>query len=108
MPADLPLPIGPYYAAKNRQDIDAMIELFASDAVVIDEGSERRGRDEIYGWMERTTKTLAVQSEITGARDVGGRTIVTAIVSGDFPASPVELAYAFTLADGLIARLEIA
>jgi ketosteroid isomerase-like protein len=105
---DLPSPIGPYYDAKNRQDIAAMIELFTPDAVVLDEGTERHGRDEIFAWMERTTKALAVQSEITAAREESGRMIVTAIVSGNFAASPVTLDYAFTLAGGLIARLEIA
>lgn len=104
----LPIPIGAYYSAKNRQDISAMIELFAAGAGVVDEGAELCGRAEICPWMERTTKALAVQSEITAVREDSGRTIVTAIVSGNFAASPVTLDYAFTLEDGLIARLEIA
>lgn len=108
MPIDLPHPLGAYYEAKNRQDLDAIIDMFAPDAIVLDEGSELQGHEEIYRWMERTAKKLAVQSEVIAARQEDGRIIVTAIVSGDFKGSPVTLGYAFTLKDGKIARLEIA
>lgn len=108
MAFDLPHPIGFYYEAKNRQDIDTMITAFASDAVVLDEGEERQGTAAIHEWMANTTKKLAVMSEITGAEHRDGREIVTAIVSGDFPSSPVTLQYAFTLQGDRIVRLEIA
>ncbi|GAY22175.1 nuclear transport factor 2 family protein [Sphingobium fuliginis] len=108
MAINLPHPLGPYYEAKNRQDLDAIIDMFAPDAIVLDEGNVLRGHKEIYGWMERTAKRLAVQSEVIAARQEGGRDVVTAIVSGDFKGSPVKLSYAFTLKDGKIARLEIA
>jgi len=108
MTQQLPHPVGPYYEAKNRQDIDTMITLFADDAVVVDEGSDRRGHDQIYEWMTNTTKRLAVQSEIIAVVSQAGRDIVTAVVSGDFTGSPVTLNYAFTLRDEKIARLEIA
>jgi hypothetical protein len=38
---------------------------------------------------------------------MAGKTIVAGRVSGDFPGSPVELLYVFTLGGEKIARLEI-
>ena len=35
------------------------------------------------------------------------RPIVRGLVSGNFPGSPIELAFAFVLKDGMIAALEV-
>jgi hypothetical protein len=46
--------------------------------------------------------------EVLGVAERDGRTIVTGRISGNFPGSPVELRYSFTVTGGRIARLEIA
>ena len=45
--------------------------------------------------------------EVIDVAETDDRTIVTGRVSGNFPGSPINLRYAFTLAGDKIARLEI-
>jgi hypothetical protein len=104
---NLPEPLAAYFAAKNRKDIDAMLVPFAAQATVRDEGHERSGHAAIHEWMEGTTKKYAVTVEPTAIAAEEDRTVVTARVSGNFPGSPTELRYKFTLGAGKIARLEI-
>jgi hypothetical protein len=104
---NLPEPLAAYFAAKNRKDIDAMLVPFAEQATVRDEGSDLSGHAAIREWMEGTTKKYAVTVEPTGIATEEGRTVVTALVSGNFPGSPATLRYNFTLGAGKIARLEI-
>jgi ketosteroid isomerase-like protein len=104
---NLPEPIAAYFAAKNRKDIDAMLLPFAADAIVKDEGEELRGHAPIRAWMEKTTKKYAVTVEPRKIETKDGGTVVTALVSGNFPGSPAELHYAFRLGAGKITGLEI-
>jgi ketosteroid isomerase-like protein len=107
MSATLPEPLSAYFAAKNRHDIDAMLAPFSADAVVKDEGRERRGRAAIREWMEETTRKYRDTVEVTGAIEADGSTVVTGLVSGSFPGSPAVLHFAFTLEGGKVVRLEI-
>jgi hypothetical protein len=107
MSTTLPEPLSAYFGAKNRHDIDAMLAPFAADAVVKDEGQERRGRAAIRAWMEETTHKYRPTAEVTGVAETDGRTVVTAMISGDFPGSPAQLRFAFTIEDDKIARLQI-
>jgi ketosteroid isomerase-like protein len=104
---NLPEPIADYFTAKNIRDIDAMLAPFAEQAVVKDEGQELRGRAAIRAWMEETTGKYGVTVEATGVEGKDGSTVVTALVSGNFPGSPAELRYVFELTEREIARLEI-
>jgi uncharacterized protein (TIGR02246 family) len=108
MPTALPAPLDDYVTATNARDHDRFVALFASDAVVQDEGREHRGRAAIRAWREQTaevyTFTLAPRDV---ASDGDGRTVLTATAAGDFPGSPVDLRFAFVLRDGAIAALEI-
>lgn len=103
----LPEPIAAYFAAKNRHDIEAMLVPFSADAIVKDEGQELRGHAPIRAWMEETTRKYAVTVEPKGVSVKGGSTVVTALVSGNFPGSPAELRYTFTLRMEKIEGLEI-
>lgn len=107
MQAELPHVVAAYVAASNDYDPDTIAACFAPDAVVRDEGHERRGTAEIAAWREEVTRKYRPRVVVAEVREEGGRTIVTGQVSGDFPGSPVALRYAFTLADGRIARLDI-
>ena len=97
----LPPPLGAYFAAKNRQDVDAMLACFADEAIVVDEAQERRGREE-------SSAKYRVSVEPFDLREQEGTMLVTGLVSGAFPGSPVKLRYAFSLAGVRIASLTIA
>lgn len=103
----LPPPIAAYYNAKNRHDIDGMLAPFADDALVHDEGHDHRGRADIRGWMEGTTRKYRVTSTPEESSTKGAELIVRALVSGNFPRSPAHLTYRFVLANDRIARLMI-
>jgi hypothetical protein len=107
MPADLPAPIAAYIAAANAHDAEACAACFATDAVVRDEGRERRGTAEIRAWKAEVSARYRPVVEVLEVAGSDGRTVVTGRVAGDFPGSPIELRFAFTLAGGRIARLEI-
>jgi ketosteroid isomerase-like protein len=107
MSVAMPAPLAAYFAAKNRHDVDAMLAAFAETAVVEDEGQKRHGHAAIRAWIEETTRKYRDTVEITGVAEADGRTVVTGLVSGDFPGSPVELRFAFGLEGGRIARLKI-
>jgi len=108
MSKNLPEPIAAYFAAKNRHDIDGMLVPFAEDAIVKDEGKEHRGSPAIRSWMDETTRKYRVTVDVVDVTAASDRTFVVGKVSGNFPGSPANLRYAFTLADTRIAALEIA
>jgi ketosteroid isomerase-like protein len=105
MSMELPTAIAAYIAASNAHD--AAAACFADDAVVWDEGRERQGNAAIRGWMEEVSEKYRPAVEVIDVAETDDKTIVTGRVSGNFPGSPVELRYAFTLAGEKIARLEI-
>jgi len=102
----LPKPIAAYFAA-DAGNRPAIADCFIADAVVIDERQTHQGRDAIARWRAEAAAKYQYTSEPIAIEDAGDRTIVTAHLVGNFPGSPVDLRYAFTLADGAIARLEI-
>jgi hypothetical protein len=94
-----------YFELAPRSDREAYFAQFAEDALVEDEGRERKGIDAIRAWRgEVPPVTYTVQTiEPSGA---GHDAHVD--VSGDFPGSPVRLAFHFEFtADGHIAVLTI-
>jgi hypothetical protein len=105
---ELRRPIATYIAAANAQDIDAVTACFSQTALVHDEKQHRQGIDAIRKWAEEVSEKYHPIVEALDVAEIGGQTIVTGRVSGNFPGSPIELRYAFTLNDGRIERLEIA
>ena len=103
----LAYPLDSYFTAKNKHDADAMAACFAEDAIVMDEAHKHNGRPAIHEWIEDTTRKYRVTADPIDARQLDGNTVVTCLLSGDFPGSPAKLRYAFTLSEGKIARLEI-
>ena len=104
---NLPAAIAGYIAAANAGDIGAVAACFTEDAIVKDEGQERRGISAIVAWKEEVTLKYKPITQVIRAQTINGRHVVTASVSGDFPGSPVELKYGFTMDDDKIARLDI-
>ncbi|WP_193334686.1 nuclear transport factor 2 family protein [Devosia beringensis] len=103
----LPAPLADYFAAANRHDIDAMLAPFAPDARVRDEGETHTGPTAIRAWLEHTTAKYRVTVEVIDAKIEGDTEVVTGRVSGNFPGSPANLTYRFTLGGDRIASLSI-
>ncbi|OJU22135.1 MAG: polyketide cyclase [Sphingomonas sp. 66-10] len=106
MPPVLPKPIAAYFAADAGNGA-AVADCFTANAIVVDEQQTYQGRDAIAAWRSEAVAKYQYTSEPIMVEKVEDRTIVTAHLVGNFPGSPVDLRYAFTLADGAIARLEI-
>jgi ketosteroid isomerase-like protein len=105
----LPEAISSYFSAKNDQDTKAILECFTSDATIIDAGenNEMSGLLAIQEWLEGPVADYQLKTEVTESTEMDGQTIVIALVSGNFPGSPIEFSYHFRLKDGKIIRLEI-
>jgi len=104
----LPEPLRSYFEAVNREDVKAMLAPFAANAVVTDEGKTRRGVLELREWIEEVTEKYHPRFEVTDVVHDGAEvTVVTGLVSGAFPGSPIRLRYTFRLSAGTITHLEI-
>ena len=100
-------PIADYIAAANSQDIDAATAMFTEDAVVRDEGQNRQGIAAIRQWAVEVSTKYHPTLEAIDVAQTDGKTILSGRVSGDFPGSPIDLCYVFTLNGRKIGRLEI-
>jgi len=108
MPATkLPRPVANYVAGANAQDADAVTACFSEGAVVRDEGRTRQGTSAIREWAEEVSRKYRPTVEVIDAAETDGKMIVRGRVSGDFPGSPIDLRYAFTIEGEKIVRLEI-
>jgi hypothetical protein len=107
MSTNLPEPVATYFSANNRHDIEAMLVPFATDAVVKDEGQEKRGRAAIREWIEETTRRSQPVLEVAEIVNQGSSTIVTASVSTKSGGVPVRLRFAFKLDGRQIAFLTV-
>jgi hypothetical protein len=103
----LPGPVAAYVEGANAQDINAVTACFNEDAVVRDEGRSRQGIAAIREWAQEASKKYRPTVEVISVAETNGRTIVTGRVTGNFPGSPIELRYVFTLDGEKVARLEI-
>ena len=104
---DLPAPVAAYFAA-DTTGAEAVAQCFSDGAVVIDKRQEYRGRTAIARWKAEASATFPYTVERLGVHVSGDQTTATGRVTGEFPGSPVELQYRFTLEGDKIARLEIA
>ncbi|WP_406055116.1 nuclear transport factor 2 family protein [Kribbella sp. NBC_00889] len=106
---NLPATITNYLAAHTARDLDAATRWYAADAVVTDDGTTYRGRDEIRAWLGRAASEYTYTSELVAARQVDDTTYVaTHHLEGDFPGGTVDLDFTFSLDEDLITRLVIA
>jgi hypothetical protein len=106
MAIDLPKPILDYFQA-DQGDRGAVADCFTDAATVTDEGNTHRGRSAIAEWKTASSKKYSYTVEPFSVEEVGGKSVVTAHVVGNFPGSPVDLRYFFLLEHGKIASLEI-
>jgi hypothetical protein len=104
---NLPEPIAGYFEA-DRRGADAVARCFTKDGVVRDEGHTYTGVAAIEKWKAGTSAQYSYIAEPFALEKKDGKHMVTSRVSGDFPGSPVNLQFVFTLERGKIATLEIA
>jgi hypothetical protein len=107
MSVDLPAPIAIYIAAENRGDTEALAKCFAGNAIVRDEGQTIEGLAAIKQWKAETKKKYRHTIEPFAVAQTDDKTIVTNRLTGNFPGSPIELEFVFTLDGDKIASLEI-
>lgn len=97
--------IDQYFDLAPQDDTEAYFAQFAHDAVVADEGQERHGIAAIRTWR---TEVPRVKYAVHDIRPAGPGHEARVDVSGDFPGSPVRLAFHFEFAaDGHIVLLRI-
>ena len=109
MPTTIPAPISRYFAADATRDTDALIALFAVDAVVIDEDKTWRGASEIRAWRNGPASAFQYTSEVLDVATVSPTQYVARVhIEGNFPGGTVDLHHRFTLDGAQISRLEIA
>lgn len=107
MLTDLPKPIADYVEANARLDIDAMLEPFERDAVLIDNGKLFEGQAAIRRLFEHEVIPVKAIFTPDTVRDEAGDVVVEGPGHGDFPGSPLRFTYRFTLAHGAIKTLEV-
>ena len=107
MDVNLPGPIATYVAAENSGDVEALAQCFAEDAIVRDEGQTIEGLTAIKQWKAETKKKYQHTIEPLASAQKGDKFIVTNRLTGNFPGSPIDLEFVFTLVADKIASLEI-
>jgi hypothetical protein len=97
------------YVELDPQDVDAFVSLFSDDATVVDEGKTYQGLGEIRAWRSGPAIKYTYSTEVLDHEDEGGgRHLVTARLTGNFPGGTVDLRCDFTIVSDLIGRLVIA
>jgi len=104
---NLPKPIALYIAAENSGDTEALTKCFAENAVVRDENQTIEGLDTLKKWKAETKRKYQHTIEPLSSVQSDGKTIVTNRLTGNFPGSPIELEFVFTLDRDKIVSLEI-
>src|ERR1700694_5535504 len=106
MTLELPKPVAAFFTA-DKGNSEGVAQCFTENAVVKDEGHTYNGRAAIKQWKERSSTKFQYTSEPFASEDRDGKTVITSHLVGNFPGSPVDLRYFFTLDGDKIAALEI-
>lgn len=105
MDTKLPQSIKTYFRAANAHDSTSLVDCFAEEAVVHDEGHIYRGLAAIREWNEATSKKYALTLEVTSVAEENRKFIVTIKASGNFDRSPLPLDFHFTIENQKITAL---
>jgi ketosteroid isomerase-like protein len=104
----IPIVIWSYFEAAEKHDTDAVIALFATDAIVEDEDHSWSGSAGIRGWRDGTATKYEYTTEVLGIDPTGDEQYIAQVhLEGNFPGGKVDLKYSFTIANDRIARLQI-
>lgn len=103
----LPDAVVRYLDASNRFDAASAAACFTPDAVVHDEGQQHVGPEAIRSWVSQTGQKYRPNTTVIRAQEKDAKIAVAVRVTGQFPGSPVELEFEFSLRDGKISELSI-
>ena len=107
MALDVPEPVAEYLAAEGAKDAAALSRCFTENGTVHDEGQDYRGRDSIRQWKQAANAKYQYVLQTVNVQTFGDLVTVRARLTGEFPASPVELDHVFKISGDKIASLEI-
>lgn len=107
MTTTLSKPIADFVEANAQLDVDAMLKLFTSDALVLDNGRRHEGHAQLRTLFQ--DEVVAVKAIFTPdtVRHENGQVVVEGPAHGNFPGSPIRFTYRFTLENDAIRTLEI-
>jgi hypothetical protein len=109
MPTAIPDVISRYFDVTAERNTDAIVALFADDATVVDEGTTRRGKDEIRAWRNGPATAYTYATELFSTEAIGrDRYLITGRLTGDFPGGTADLKWDFTITHDRITKLIIA
>lgn len=99
----LPKAVHEFVTTTNAHDADALLEVFAPGASVVDDGTTYSTEAAIREWIkihQVNPKIVITPTSFAGNRLVGS-------VDGDFSGGPLMFAFAFTVEDDAITNLAI-
>lgn len=100
---DSPL-ISSFVAAVNDHDAASLAALFGDESIVIDDGTEYRGKEQIARWIHDHMIAPKIILAVT-AFDPSGASLA-AEADGDFPGGPLPFRFQYVLGER-IDRLEV-
>ncbi|OLP46790.1 nuclear transport factor 2 family protein [Rhizobium oryziradicis] len=103
----MPKIVASYFEADHRNDADALMDTFTTDAVVDDERSLHQGQEAIRTWWTAAKQASQFVLRPLDVKTDGNVSHVRASVSGAFAGSPITLTHTFTITDEKITKLEI-
>jgi hypothetical protein len=104
---NLPKPIALYVSAENTGDTTLFDDCFAADAIVRDESETHNGLAAIKDWKAETKRKYRHTVDPLRISEQNGKLVLTNRLTGNFPGSPIELDFVFTIQDDKIVSLEI-
>lgn len=107
MNMQLPGSIATFFEVSNGTDSALLIQCFAADATVRDEGNTHEGHEAIHIWQRDAQREYQYTVEPENIIQQGATVTVTANVTGNFPGRKIQLTYIFQLTGDKIQSLEI-
>jgi hypothetical protein len=100
----LPEPVRRFVATTNTHDADALFDVFAPGATVVDDGTTYNTEDALREWIR--VHQIDPRIVVTPVSFVGDRLVGS--VNGEFSGGPLTFAFTFTVEDDAITNLTIA
>jgi SnoaL-like domain len=107
MKNQLPIVILDYFRADAAKDYEGLAQVFAPNACVHDESEDYVGIDAILDWKRTASTQYQYTVEPLGHEISGDNVRYRARLAGNFPGSPVDVVYTFTVAESKITYLSI-
>lgn len=99
----LPTAVHKFLATTNGHDADALFDIFAPGAIVVDDGTTYDTEEALREWI----KVHQVDPRIVITPVSFAENRLVGSVNGDFPGGPLLFAFTFTTRDDFITNLSI-